>query len=58
MGLNIEGGRGVGDCLKRGLGQFVDSKRGLAKKRGVVFLRGLDTLMHTVLLLPPSTPVP
>ena len=30
-----------GDCLKReGLGQFADLRRGLARKRGVVFLRG------------------
>ena len=32
-----------GDCLKRGLGQFADLKRGLAKKRGMMFLRGVDT---------------
>ena len=29
-----------GDCLKRGFGQFTDL-RGLAKKRGMVFLRGV-----------------
>ena len=32
-----------GDCLKRGgggLGQFADLRRGLARKKSVVFLRG------------------
>ena len=32
-----------GNCLKlggRGLGQFADLRKGLAKKRGVVVLRG------------------
>ena len=29
------------DCLKRGLGQFADLKGGSAKKRGMVFLRGV-----------------
>ena len=33
----VEGG---GWCLKRGLGQFADLRGGLARKRGVVFLRG------------------
>ena len=28
---------------KKGLGQFVVLKRGLAKKGGMVFLRGVDT---------------
>ena len=40
-----------GDCLKRaGLGQFADLRRGLARKRDVVFLRGggVDTPMHTM----------
>ena len=39
--------KGEGDCLKRGrLGQFVDLRRGLARKRGEVFLKGgFDTLM-------------
>ena len=27
--------KGVGDCLKRGVGQFADLRRGLAKKGGV-----------------------
>ena len=30
-----------GDCLKRGFGQFADLRGGLAKKRGMVFLRGV-----------------
>ena len=33
---------------KGALGQFVDLRGGLARKRGGVFLRGGDTLMHTV----------
>ena len=32
-----------GDCLKRGLGQFADLRGGLVKKRGMVFLRGVNT---------------
>ena len=39
------------DCLKRGggLGQFADLKGGLARKRGVVFLRGgVDTPVPTM----------
>ena len=40
-----------GNCLKRGwLGQFSDLSGGLAKKKGVVFLRGVDTPMHTMSL--------
>ena len=34
----------MGNCLKRGLGQFA---RGLAKNREGVF-EGVDTLIHTV----------
>ena len=30
------------------LGQLADSRGGLMKKRGMVFLRGFDTLMHTM----------
>ena len=41
------------DCLKRGPGQSADLKRGgegaLGRKRGVVFLRLVDTPMHTML---------
>ena len=40
------GGEGGG-----GLGQFADSREGLVRKRGVVFLRGKggdDTPMHTM----------
>ena len=29
------------DCVKRGFGQFADLQEGLAKKRVVVFFRGL-----------------
>ena len=36
-----------GDCLKRGLGQF---KGALVKKKGVVFLRGVDTPMHIMVI--------
>ena len=51
--LTFKGGGGVlknqyigGIAKKGGLGQFVDLRRGLARKRGVVFLRGgVDTLM-------------
>ena len=41
----------MGDFLKEGgaLGQFPDLRRGLARKRGVVLLRGVDTPMHTLL---------
>ena len=41
-GSEFYGGGGLfkGDCLKRG---------GLGKKEGVVFLRGVDTLMPTML---------
>ena len=36
-----------GDFLKRGgLRQFADLRRGLAKKRGMLFLRGVDTSMR------------
>ena len=34
------GGGGRGGCLKRGLGQFADLRRGLVKKRDGVFERG------------------
>ena len=39
-----------GNCLKRGgLGQFTDLREGgLARKRGVVFLREVETYMHTM----------
>ena len=33
---------------KGGLGEFTDLRGGLAKKRGIVFLRGLGTPMHTM----------
>ena len=40
-----------GDCLKRGgFEQFADLRGGLARKRGVVFLREVDTPMHTMIL--------
>ena len=42
-----------GDCLKRGgegLGQFADLRRTLARKVGV-FLRGVDTPMHTMVMI-------
>ena len=31
-----------------GLGKFADIRGHLARKRGVVFLRKIDTLMHTM----------
>ena len=34
---------------KGGLGQFAGLRGGLAKKRGVMFLRGADTPMHTMI---------
>ena len=40
-----------GDCLKRGawtVCRFKGGGGGLARKRGVVFLRGVDTPMHTM----------
>ena len=33
------------------LGQFVDLRGGLARKRGVVFLRGFDTPMPTMIIV-------
>ena len=48
------------NCLKGmeggGLGQCVDLKRGLARKRGWSFWegRGIDTPMHTMALIPPK----
>ena len=33
---------------KGGLGQFEDLRGGLAKKKSVVFLRGVDTQMHVM----------
>ena len=37
---------------KGGLGQFADLRgRGLGKKEWVVFLRGVDTPLHTILQL-------
>ena len=41
---NIEGGL----PKKGGLGQFANLRRGLTRKRWVVFLRGVDTPMHTM----------
>ena len=40
------------DCLKRGLGQFAHLRGGgeVGKKEGVVFLRGVDTPMHTMVI--------
>ena len=38
-----------GDCLKRGLGQFVDLSGAWQGKVGLVFLRGVDTPMYTML---------
>ena len=37
-----------GDCPKRGAWTICKFKRGLGKKEGVVFLRGVDTPMHTM----------
>ena len=37
-----------GNCLRRGALQFAGLRGGLTKKMGVVFFRGVDTLMHTV----------
>ena len=39
------------DCLKRGLGQFAHLRGGEGgKKEGVVFLRVVDTPMHTMVI--------
>ena len=40
----------VGYTLKGELGKFADL-RGLAEKKRVVFLRGVDTLMHTMVCI-------
>ena len=42
-------GGGGGYYLKRGLGQFPDLRGGLARKRGLLFLRGggVDTPIYT-----------
>ena len=37
-----------GDCLKRGTWTVCQYKRSLARKKGVMFLRGVDTPMHTM----------
>ena len=44
---------GGGDCLKGGggLGPFTDLRGGFARKKGMVFLRGVGTLIHTMLYL-------
>ena len=51
MGVTKKQYRGE-DCLRRsggGLGQFADLwGGGLSKKEGVVFLRGVDTPIHTM----------
>ena len=39
---------GGGGSKKRGLGQFANLRKGLVKKRGVVFLRGIDTEMDVM----------
>ena len=38
------------ESLKRELGEFVDLRESLARKRQVVFLRGIDTPIHTMVL--------
>ena len=42
------GGSSQKTDLKGGLGQFADLRRGLSRKRGVVFLKGVDTLIYTM----------
>ena len=37
-----------GNCLKRGAWTVSSFKGGFARKRGMVFLRGVDTLIHTM----------
>ena len=37
----------MGDFLKGGLEQFADLREGADKKEGLVFLRGVETTMHT-----------
>ena len=37
-----------GNRLTRRLGQFADLGGGILQKRGLVFLRGVDTPMHTM----------
>ena len=41
-------GGGGGGSKKRGLGQFANLRKSLVKKRGVVFLRGIDTEMDVM----------
>ena len=38
-----------GKCQKRGLGQFAGLRGWMAKKMGVVLLRGVGTPMHTMI---------
>ena len=39
----------MGDCLKRGtLGLFTDLRGDLARKRGMMFSRGVETPMHNM----------
>ena len=40
------------DCQKRGVEQFANLRRKLARKRGVVILKGVvNTPMHTMMML-------
>ena len=49
MGEGFTRNQDIGEiALKGGLGQFADLRGRLGKKEGVVFLRGFDTLMHTM----------
>ena len=46
----------MGNCLKRGAWTVCRFKRGLGKKKGVVFVcEGVDTPMHTIACLSQST---
>ena len=40
-----------GGGLPKKLGQFANLRGGLARKRGIVFLRGVDTPMHTMMYI-------
>ena len=39
-----------GNCLKKGLGQFADLRRGWISKEELVFLREFGTPMHNIAL--------
>ena len=42
----VHEGKGKGNCLKGGIGQFADLRGGLAKKMGGSVFEGFDTPIH------------